>query len=209
MELEVFKISGESTQKKAVLSDQIFVIAPHEHAVYLDVKLILANKRQGTHKAKERNEIKGSTKKIKKQKGTGTARAGSIKSPLFRGGGCIFGPRVNNNHGFKINKKVKKLAKKSVLSDKIKKNNIQILEDIKLDTHKTKACMQIFKQLDCLNKKTLFVTCNTDKNFLLSSRNIQNVKLLHVNQINTYDLLNAEKIFFCTQSVNILNKNLV
>ncbi len=209
MELEVFKLSGETTQKKIVLSDHVFAITPNEHVVYLDIKQILANKRQGTHKAKERAEIKGSTKKIKKQKGTGTARAGSIKSPIFRGGGRVFGPRVNNSHGFKLNKKVKKLARKSVLSKKIQENSICILEDMRLMFPKTKQCVQVLNNFSCADQRVLFISNDVDRNFLLASQNISNAKMIHVSQINTYEILKAEKIFFCEKSIDIISKNLV
>lgn len=200
MELSVLKNTGEDTGRKVTLPDSIFSIEPNDHAIYLDVKQILANKRQGTHKSKERAEISGSTRKIKKQKGTGTARAGSLKSPVFRGGGRIFGPKPRD-YSFKLNKKVKSLARKSVLSYKAKDSNIAILEDFKFDLPKTKNYLKFLNDLAVNDKKTLLITNDVDTNIVLSSRNIKKAKVTTAQQINTYDLLNAEKLLFFESSL--------
>ncbi|RMG79642.1 MAG: 50S ribosomal protein L4 [Bacteroidetes bacterium] len=193
MELEVLKIDGSKANKKIKLNDAVFAIEPNDHAIYLDVKQILANRRQGTHKTKERGEVAGSTRKIKRQKGTGTARAGDIKNPLFVGGGRIFGPRPRN-YSFKLNKKVKKLARKSALSYKAKEKGIIVLEDFTLDAPKTKQVVEILNNLKIFGKKTLIVTNEADKNVYLSSRNLQGVKTLRASDINTYDVLNHQNI---------------
>lgn len=200
MELSVLKNTGEDTGRKVTLPDSIFNIEPNDHAIYLDVKQILANKRQGTHKSKERAEVAGSTRKIKKQKGTGTARAGSLKSPVFRGGGRIFGPKPRD-YGFKLNKKVKSLARKSVLSYKAKDSNIAILEDFKFEAPKTKNYLKFLNDLALNDKKTLLITNDVDTNIVLSSRNIKKAKVTTAQQINTYDLLNAEKILMFESSL--------
>ncbi|GAB5523366.1 MAG: 50S ribosomal protein L4 [Roseivirga sp.] len=200
MEIAVLKNSGEDTGRKLNLSDDIFGIEPNDHAIYLDVKQFLANQRQGTHKSKERAEIVGSTRKIKKQKGTGTARAGSIKSPVFRGGGRVFGPRPRN-YSFKLNKKLKVLARKSALAYKAKDNGLVVLEDFSFDAPKTKEYISLLNNLELGGKKTLVVVGENDKNLTLSSRNLQNSKVVTADSINTYDLLNAESVVLSESSV--------
>lgn len=208
MELKVVDIKGKETSKKVSLNSSIFGIEPNDHAIYLDVKQYLANQRQGTHKAKERAEITGSTRKIKKQKGTGTARAGSIKSPVFRGGGRVFGPRPRN-YGFKLNKKVKRLARKSALTYKAKENNIIVLEDLNFKAPKTKEFVSILDNLKVSGSNVLLVTADNDKNVMLSSRNIPKTKVVTADTLNTYDILNASKVVFAVSSIdkidNILN----
>ncbi|MCF8360390.1 MAG: 50S ribosomal protein L4 [Prolixibacteraceae bacterium] len=193
MELNVLNIEGKDTGKKVRLNDHIFGIEPNDHAIYLDVKQYLANQRQGTHSAKERSDIVGSTRKIKRQKGTGTARAGSIKSPIFRGGGRVFGPRPRN-YGFKLNKKVKQLARKSALSYKAKENNIIVLEDFSLETPKTQQIVDIQANLKINNKKSLFVLSEVNKNIYLSSRNLRGVMVVTADRLTTYDILNASSV---------------
>lgn len=209
MEIAVKKYNGEDTGRKVNLSDEIFGIEPNDHAIYLDVKQLLANKRQGTHKAKERAEIAGSTKKIKKQKGTGTARAGSIKSPIFVGGGRVFGPRPRS-YSFKINKKVKSLARKSALAYKAKDNGIAIFEDFSFEAPKTKEYINMLNAHSLSDKKTLLVLPSNDKNIVLSGRNLPNAKVITADQLNTYDVLHADNIIFVESSIekidNILNK---
>ncbi|EIM78626.1 50S ribosomal protein L4 [Nitritalea halalkaliphila LW7] len=203
MELAVLKQSGEDTGRKVTLSDEIFAIEPNDHAIYLDVKQYLANQRQGTHKAKERNEIAGSTKKIKKQKGTGGARAGSIKSPLFRGGGRIFGPRPRN-YGFKLNRKLKVLARKSALSYKVQENGLTVVEGVQFAAPKTKDYIQFLNGLSLADKKTLLVVADLDKNVFLSSRNLPKARVISVNDVNTYELLHADNVVMCEASVGKL-----
>ncbi len=193
MELAVYNTSGKATSKKVKLNESIFGIEPNDHAIYLDVKQFLANQRQGTHKAKERAEITGSTRKIKKQKGTGTARAGSVKSGTRVGGGRIFGPRPRN-YSFKLNKKLKQLARKSALAHKAKDENLMILDAIKMDAPKTKEFVQVISNLKFDTEKTLFITANNDKNVALSARNLGKAKVAHVDALNTYDVLNASKL---------------
>lgn len=193
MEITVLKSNGEDTGRKVSLSEDIYSIEPNDHVIYLDVKQYLANQRQGTHKAKERAEVSGSTKKIKKQKGTGTARAGSIKSPVFRGGGRVFGPKPRD-YSFKLNKKIKVLARKSVLSYKAKENNIAVLEDFSFDAPKTKAYLEFLAGLSLTDKKTLLVLGDANKNLFLSARNIKSAKVTTANQLNTYDLLHADNL---------------
>lgn len=209
MEITVQKYSGEDTGRKVNLSDDIFGIEPNDHAIYLDVKQFLANQRQGTHKSKERNEISGSTRKIKKQKGTGGARAGSIKSPLFKGGGRVFGPRPRD-YGFKVNKKVKALARKSALAYKAKENGIAVLEDFSFEAPKTKDYLKMLTALAMGEKKTLLVLSDSNKNIVLSGRNIPNAKVITAAHLNTYDVLHADNILFVESSIekidNILNK---
>jgi large subunit ribosomal protein L4 len=200
MEIAVLKNSGEDTGRKLSLSDDIFGIEPNDHAIYLDVKQFLANQRQGTHKSKERAEIVGSTRKIKKQKGTGTARAGSIKSPIFRGGGRVFGPRPRN-YSFKLNKKLKVLARKSALAYKAQDNGLVVLEDFSFDAPKTKEYINLLNNLELAGKKTLLVVGENDKNLTLSSRNLQNSKVVTADSINTYDLLNAESVVLSESSI--------
>jgi large subunit ribosomal protein L4 len=193
MKASIVNIKGEDTGKSVELADAIYSIEPSDHAIYLDVKQFLANQRQGTHKAKERAEIAGSTRKIKKQKGTGTARAGSIKSPVFRGGGRIFGPRPRD-YGFKLNKKVKKLARKSALTYKAKDEKILILEDFSLAAPKTKDFLQILNSLSLNGAKSLIVVAERNTNVYLSCRNIQNTKVVTAQDLNTHDILNASHL---------------
>jgi large subunit ribosomal protein L4 len=200
MEVQVLDKTGKETGKKVDLQDQIFGIEPNDHAIYLDVKQYLANKRQGTHSATERGEIVGSTKKIKKQKGTGTARAGSIKSPVFRGGGRVFGPRPRN-YGFKLNKKVKALARKSALSYKAKASDILILEDFSLEAPRTKEMAMISNNLKINDKKSLFVLPEENKNIYLSSRNLHGVSVITASELSTYQVMNANKVIFFESSV--------
>jgi large subunit ribosomal protein L4 len=193
MEIKVLNKEGIATAKKVSLTKEIFAIEPNDHAIYLDVKQYLANQRQGTHQSRERGEIAGSTRKIKKQKGTGTARAGSIKNPLFRGGGRVFGPRPKD-YGFKLNKKLKILARKSALSYKAKDKNIMILEELSFKTPKTKEFLSILKSLKVDNDRALFVTSERDNNTLLSSRNLKNAKVITADKLNTYDILHSNKL---------------
>ncbi|MEA2105922.1 MAG: 50S ribosomal protein L4 [Bacteroidota bacterium] len=205
MELSIVNITGEDTGKKVTLNDSIFKIEPNDHVIYLDVKQYLANKRQGTHKAKERNEIAGSTKKIKRQKGTGTARAGSIKSPVFRGGGRVFGPKPRD-YSFKLNKKVKLLARKSALSYKAMDSNIKVLENFNFEVPKTKEFVDLRNNLGVADKKVLLVLSEQNKNIYLSSRNLQDVKVVNVSDINTYDIVNASVVLFVENSIEPLHK---
>ena len=209
MEVAVLKYSGEKTTKKANLSDDVFGIEPNDHAIYLDVKSILANKRQGTHKSKQRNEITGSSKKLKKQKGTGGARAGNIKNPQFKGGGRVFGP-VPRDYSFKLNKKVKDLARKSALSYKAKDNSIAVLEDFSFDNAKTKQYISLLNALSLGDKKTLLILPENNKNVVLSGRNIQNAKVTTADQINTYDLMHADNVIVVESAISkietLLNK---
>jgi len=195
MELSIIDIKGKDTGKKLSLSDSVFGIEPNDHSIYLDVKQYLANQRQGTHKAKERAEVAFSTRKLKKQKGTGGARAGSRKSPVFVGGGTIFGPKPRD-YSFKLNKKLKSLARKSALSHKVKSNSLSVLQEFTLAQPKTKEFISILSSLKVDNVKTLFVLSEADKNVYLSSRNIQRAKVVTVSEVNTYDLLNADKLLF-------------
>lgn len=200
MELVVKNISGKDTKKKVSLDKSIYEIKPNDHAIYLDVKQYLANQRQGTHKAKERGEIAGSTRKIKKQKGTGTARAGSIKNPLFKGGGRVFGPKPRN-YGFKLNTKQKQLARKSALSYKAKEGAITVLEDFSFEAPQTKKYTELLSNLDALNKKSLLVLSESNKNVYLSSRNLKGAKVVTASQINTYDLMNASSVILAEGSI--------
>ena len=193
MEIAVLDIKGKEIGRKVTLSDTVFGIEPNEHAVYLDVKQHLANKRQGTHKAKERAEIAGSTRKIKKQKGTGTARAGSIKSPVFRGGGRIFGPRPRN-YSFKLNKKQKQLARRSALSQKAQDNAIVIVENFSFDAPKTKNYIDFLTNLGIENNKSLIVLGDTNKNVYLSSRNFKGSNVVTVSELNTYKIMNSQSL---------------
>ncbi|MCQ2605313.1 MAG: 50S ribosomal protein L4 [Bacteroidales bacterium] len=209
MEIVVKDIQGKDTGKKVVLDDAIFGIEPNEHAVYLDVKAILANKRQGTHASKEKSTISGSTRKLKRQKGTGGARAGSIKNPLFRGGARVFGPQPRD-YSEKINKKVKDLARKSVLSAKAKDNEIIVVEDFSFEAPKTKNIVALQKNLNVGDKKSLLVIANQDNNVYLSARNLQGFSVVNASDINTYELLKAKNLILCESSVEeivkILNK---
>jgi large subunit ribosomal protein L4 len=203
MELSIIKHNGEDTGRTISLSDDIFGITPNDHAIYLDVKQYMANRRQGTHKTKERAEIAGSTKKIKKQKGTGGARAGSLKSPIFRGGGRVFGPRPKD-YSFKLNKKLKQLARKSALAYKAKENNLVVLEDLSFDSPKTKNYLNLLSSLSLSDKKTLLLMSEVDKNVVLSSRNLPKARVMLVNDINTYELLHADNLVLCEGAVSKL-----
>jgi len=200
MELTIFNIDGKETGKVANLPDEVFKIEPNEHAIYLDVKQYLANQRQGTHKAKERNAVTGSTRKVKKQKGTGSARAGDIKNPLFRGGGRTFGPRPRD-YSFKLNKKLKKVARKSALSLKATAGNIIILEDFNFEAPKTKNIVALKENLNLLNKKSLIILSDKNKNIYLSSRNLRDTKVVKASDLNTYDIMNAVKIVVVESSI--------
>lgn len=203
MELTVLNHKGNKTKRTVALNDAIFGVEPNDHAIYLDVKLKLANKRQGTHKSKERAEITGSTRKIKRQKGTGTARAGSLKSPVFVGGGRAFGPRPRN-YGFKLNKKLVRLAKLSALSYKAKDENILVLEDIKMDAPKTKAYVEILNGLKVDNARTLLLVAEHDSNVVKSVNNIPNAEVLCASDINTYDVMRAHKLIICEGAIEKL-----
>ncbi len=203
MELAILNISGKETGRKVNLNDSIFGIEPNDHAIYLDTKQYLANQRQGTHKSKERGEITGSTRKLKRQKGTGTARAGSIKNPLFRGGGRIFGPKPRY-YGFKLNKKVKQLARKSALSYKASDNNIIVLEDFTLEAPKTKEIIKIGNNLNFTNKKSVFVLPEQNNNIYLSTRNIQGVEVVIASELNTYKIMRASKLILTESAVDVL-----
>ena len=207
MKVAVLDIKGNDTGRKVDLSKDVFAIEPNEHAVYLDVKQYLANQRQGTHKAKERAEITGSTRKIKKQKGTGTARAGSIKSGVFRGGGRMFGPRPRN-YGFKLNKNVKRLARRSALSMKANEKAITVLEDFNLDAPKTKDFTAILKALDLDNKKSLFVLGGSNNNVYLSSRNLQGTEVVTNSELSTYKILNANQVVLVESAIEGIESNL-
>jgi large subunit ribosomal protein L4 len=206
MELTVLNTAGEDTGKTIELKKSIFAVEPNDHAIYLDVKQYLANNRQGTHKAKERAEIKGSTKKIKRQKGTGTARAGSIKSPIFRGGGTVFGPRPKD-YRFKLNKKVKKLARFSALTYKVNNEGIKIVEDFKLEAPKTKEYAKILNNLKLDDKKTVVVLPDVDPTIYLSSRNLPKTKVVVLSELTTYDIMNAGSVVFVESSINKLQEN--
>jgi large subunit ribosomal protein L4 len=203
MELAVLKINGKETGRKVNLNDSIFGIEPNDHAIYLDTKQFLANQRQGTHKAKARGEVTGSTRKIKKQKGTGTARAGSIKNPLFRGGGRVFGP-TPRYYGFRLNKKVKQLARKSALSYKALSNNIIVLEDFSFEAPKTKEMIKMGDNLKLTDKKSLIVLSVQNKNIYLSARNIQGVEVITANELGTYDIMKASTLVFVESAVDVL-----
>ncbi len=207
MEVKVLDRSGKETGAKVQLPDAIFGVKPNDHAIYLDVKQYLANQRQGTHKSKQRNEIAGSTRKIHKQKGTGGARAGSIKSPLFNGGGRVFGPQPRD-YTFKLNKKLKVVARRSALSYKAIDNNILVLEDVQFDSIKTKSFVQLITDLNIANEKTLLVLPVVDKNIYLSSRNLKKAKVITADQLNTYDVLNAGKLVLTTGAVKTLEEAL-
>lgn len=207
MEAKVLDFNGKDTGRKVQLSDSVFGIEPNNHAVYLDVKQYLANQRQGTHKAKERAEVAGSTRKIKKQKGTGTARAGSIKNPLFKGGGTVFGPRPRS-YSFKLNKSLKRLARKSAFSIKAKESNIIVLEDFNFDTPNTKKFISVLKALEIDNKKSLFVLGDSNKNVYLSSRNLKGSKVITSSELSTYDILNANNLVLLEGSLEGIEDNL-
>lgn len=205
MELEVYKIDGSKTAKKVSLDDAIFGIEPNDHAIYLDVKQFLANRRQGTHSSKERSQMSGSTKKLKRQKGTGGARAGDANSPVFVGGARAFGPhpRVYN---FKLNKKVKQLARRSALTYKAKDQKIILLEDFTFEEVRTKSYLELLSKLNLSGKKTLMVLPYVDNNVYLSSRNLQNSKVLTAESINTYEILNANSLLLIESSIQRINE---
>jgi len=206
MEIAVYNKEGKDTGRTVSLDDAIFGIEPNDHAIYLDVKQYLANQRQGTHKAKERWEIARSTRKIKRQKGTGGARAGSLKSPVFVGGGRIFGP-LPRDYSFKLNKKVKQLARLSALSYKAKNQGIIVLEDFKMDTPKTKEFAEMQKSLQIADKKSLFVFAEPNDNINLSARNLQKTKTVTVSGLNTYNIMDASVLVFLESSINVLQQN--
>jgi len=207
MKVAVLDINGKDTGRKVELSAEVFGIEPNDHAIYLDVKQYLANQRQGTHKAKERAEITGSTRKIKKQKGTGTARAGSIKSGVFRGGGRMFGPRPRS-YSFKLNKNLKRLARKSALSIQAKDNNLVVIEDFSFDTPNTKGFVNVLKALDLDSKKSLFVLGESNNNVYLSSRNLKSSKVVKDSGLSTYSILNANKVVISESSLEGIKNNL-
>jgi large subunit ribosomal protein L4 len=207
MEVKVLDFNGKDTGRKVQLSDSVYGIEPNNHAVYLDVKQYLANQRQGTHKAKERAEVAGSTRKIKKQKGTGTARAGSAKNPLFKGGGTVFGPRPRS-YSFKLNKAVKRLARKSAFSIKAKEANIIVVEDFTFETPNTKNFINVLKALGLENKKSLFVLGDSNKNVYLSSRNLKGSSVLSNLELSTYAILNANNLVLLEGSLEGIEDNL-
>tara|TARA_B110000503_G_scaffold40809_1_gene67100 strand:- start:23388 stop:24017 length:630 start_codon:yes stop_codon:yes gene_type:complete len=207
MKVAVLDLNGKDTGRKADLSNDVFAIEPNNHAVYLDVKQYLANQRQGTHKAKERAEITGSTRKIKKQKGTGTARAGSIKSGLFKGGGRMFGPRPRD-YGFKLNKNVKRLARKSAFTIKASEKSITVLEDFTFDSPKTKNFTAVLKALNLESKKSLFVLGGSNNNVYLSSRNLKGSEVLIDSEISTYKILNANQVVLFESALKNIETNL-
>ena len=207
MEIKVVNTKGKGTSKSVTLTDAIYAIEPNDHAIYLDVKNILARKRQGTHKSKERADIAGSTRKIKKQKGTGTARAGSIKSPVFRGGGRVFGPRPRD-YGFKLNAKARLLARRSALTYKAKSDAIVVLEDLKYENPRTKDFISLLENLNMSFEKILVVTAGNNKNVYLSARNIPGAKVVSAESLNTYDILNANKVVISEGSVEMIEKTL-
>ena len=207
MKVAVVDINGKSTGREVELSADVFAIEPNNHAVYLDVKQYLANQRQGTHKSKERAEISGSTRKIKKQKGTGTARAGSIKSGIFKGGGRMFGPRPRN-YSFKLNKGVKRLARKSALTMKANDSAIVVMEDFNFDSPKTKNFTNVLKALGVENKKSLFVLGASNNNVYLSSRNLKGSDVIMNSELSTYKILNANKLVLLESSLEGIESNL-
>ena len=203
MELAIINISGKETGRKVNLNDSIFGIEPNDHAIYLDTKQYLANQRQGTHKSKERGEVTGSTRKIKRQKGTGTARAGSIKNPLFRGGGRVFGP-TPRDYSFKLNKKVKQLARKSALSYKASTNSIIVLEDFSFEVPKTKEIIKMGINLNISNKKSVFVLPEQNNNIYLSSRNVNGVEVVIASELSTYKIMKASTLILVESAVDVL-----
>ena len=205
MELEVLDISGKSTGKKVKLDKEIFGIEPNDHAIYLDVKQFMGHQRQGTSKTKERSEIRGSRKKIKRQKGTGTARFGDIKNPLFRGGGRVFGPKPRS-YGGKLNRKVKDLARKSALTYKVQNKQMMVIEDFNMESPRTSEFASIQKNLKIDDKKSLLVINDRNKNIYLSSRNLQNSKVITVSELNTYEIMRASALLFIESSLDVLQK---
>lgn len=207
MEVKVLDINGKETGRTITLSDSVFAIEPNKHAVYLDVKQYLANQRQGTHKAKERAEVTGSTRKIKKQKGTGTARAGSIKNPLFKGGGTIFGPRPRS-YSFKLNKALKRLARKSAFTMKAQESNLTVVENFEFDAPSTKNFINFLKALGLDSKKSLIVLGDTNKNVYLSSRNLKASSVVTSSELSTYAILNANKLVLLEGALEGIEENL-
>ena len=207
MEVKVLDINGKETGRKVQLSDSVFAIEPNKHAVYLDVKQYLANQRQGNHKAKERAEVAGSTRKIKKQKGTGTARAGSAKNPLFKGGGTVFGPRPRS-YSFKLNKNLKRLARKSAFSLKVKESNLMVVEDFTFEAPNTKNFINVLKSLGLENKKSLFVLGDSNKNVYLSSRNLKASSVVTTSELITYAILNAKSLVLLEGALDGIEANL-
>ena len=207
MEVKVLDTNGKETGRKVILDDTVFAIEPNKHAVYLDVKQYLANQRQGTHKAKERAEVAGSTRKIKKQKGTGTARAGSKKSPLFKGGGTVFGPRPRS-YSFKLNKNLKRLARKSAFSIKALESNILVVEDFTFDAPNTKQFINVLSSLGLENKKSLFILGDSNKNVYLSSRNLKTTSVVTSSELSTYAILNAKSLVLLEGSIEAIEANL-
>jgi len=207
MKLSVLDISGKKTSKEVELADEVFGIEQNEHAIYMDVKQHLANRSQGTHKAKERAEVRGSGRKIKKQKGTGTARAGAITSPIFRGGGTVFGPRPRS-YRFKLNKNLKRLARRSALSQKAKDEDLIVLENIEFDVPQTKKFVEVLKALKLEDKKSLFVLGKSNKNVYLSSRNFKKSEVITNSQLNTYKIVNADKIVLFDDSLEAIESTL-
>lgn len=205
MELEVLKITGESTGRKVQLNENIFGITPNDHCMYLDTKLYMANKRQGSHKAKTRSEISGSTRKLIRQKGTGGARRGDINSPLLRGGGRVFGP-VPRDYSFKLNKKVRRLARRSALTYKMNDSEIVIIEDFTFETIKTKNMVSVLNNFKVNGSKNLFVFPETNDNVILSARNIQRTKIELARNLTTYDILNAKKLFITESSLAVIDE---
>ena len=203
MELAILNIDGKETGRKVNLNDSIFGIEPNDHAIYLDTKQFLANQRQGTHKSKQRGEVAGSTRKIKRQKGTGTARAGSLKNPLFRGGGRVFGPQPRF-YGFKLNKKLKQLARKSALSYKASANSIIVLEDFSFETPKTKEIIKLGNNLNIADKKSVFVFPEQNNNIYLSTRNVQGVEVVIASELNTYKIMKASTLVLVESAVDVL-----
>ena len=206
MKVAVHNITGKETTKKVDLSKNVFGVEPNDHAIYLDVKQYLAAQRSGTHKTKERGDVKGSRRKIRKQKGSGAARVGDIKNPLFRGGGRVFGPRPRQ-YDFKVNKKVKRLARKSALSYMAKDQNIIVLKDFSFDAPKTKSYTELLSNFDLLDNKTVLVLADSNKNIFLSSRNLKKVKVVLASELNTYDVMNANKLILMESSINVIEKN--
>jgi large subunit ribosomal protein L4 len=207
MQLDVLDIKGKKTSKSVTLNDAVFGIEPNDHAIYLDVKQFLANQRQGTHKTKQRAEVHRTGKKLKRQKGTGGARAGSMRSPVFVGGGNAFGPQPRD-YSFKLNKKVKSLARTSALSHKVKENKVLVLEDFSFATPKTKDFLEILKNLQIVDKKSLIVLGDSNKSVYLSSRNLKGTKVVNASDLNTYDILNASNLVLCESSVKKIETNL-
>ncbi|WP_047448161.1 50S ribosomal protein L4 [Alistipes sp. ZOR0009] len=205
MELAVYNTAGQDTGRKVTLQDSIFGVEPNDHCIYLDVKQYLANQRQGTAKSKQRNEVSGSTRKLKRQKGTGTARAGSIKSPLFVGGGRVFGP-VPRDYSFKLNKKTKLVARKSALAYKVKANAISVIENFSFEAPKTKAFTSIISSLKVADHKLLFVVTDVNPVVALSARNLPNVKVVRASDLNTYDVMNAQSLLVTEGSFEVINR---